>query len=298
MTAAPRVTVIMPVYNGAASIGRALATVLVQSFGDFELIVVDDASTDDLAGALAAYPDPRVRLLRHAVNQGAAAARNNALRLAQGAYVAFIDADDEWLPEKLERQVARLDASPPEAGLSITGYYLVRDRLGRREARPLGDEADWYMRLLAGCTVSFGSCALVRRSLFDEIGGFDETMRRLEDWDWLLRYTVAHSVANIAEPLAIIHTGLGWPGVEVVRHATEQIWDRHATSAAEHSKAARRLLLSTIFYERASALYHHRRPVAAVWLALRSALLFPLRGVGFYRHLLRRGGDILRWRFG
>ena len=232
MTAAPRVSVIMPVYNGATSIGRALATVFAQTFTDFELIVADDASTDDLAGALAAYPDPRVRLLRHAVNQGAAAARNNALRLARGAYVAFLDDDDEWLPEKLERQVARLDASPPEVGVSITGYYLLRDRLGRREARPLGDEADWYMRLLAGCTVSFGSCALVRRSLFDEIGGFDETMRRLEDWDWLLRYTAPPRVPNVAGPLAITHSGLGWPGVGVAPHAPEKIWDRHGTGAA------------------------------------------------------------------
>jgi teichuronic acid biosynthesis glycosyltransferase TuaG len=86
------------------------------------------------------------------------------VREAHGAYVAFIDCDDEWLPNKLERQVASLEANPPEVAISITGYYLLRDRLGRLEARPLADERDRYMRLLAGCNVSFGSCALVRRA--------------------------------------------------------------------------------------------------------------------------------------
>jgi glycosyltransferase involved in cell wall biosynthesis len=298
VTGEPRVTVVMPVFNGAALIDRALPTVLGQSFRDFELIVVDDCSTDDLAGALARYPDPRIRLVRHEVNRGVGSGRNTGVREARGAYVAFVDCDDEWLPTKLERQLGCLEASPPDIAVSITGYYLMRDRLGRREARPLNDEPDWYMRLLAGCNVSFGSCALVRRTLFDEIGPFDEAIRRLEDWDWLLRYTATRPIANVAEPLAIIHTGMAWPSVDAVSRATQQVWERHEKPVTAHSDAARRLLLSTIRYERAAALYHHRRPLAAIWSALRAALVYPARRRGFYRHLLRRTGDILHWRFG
>lgn len=298
MTSTPVITVVMPVYNRADVIGRALQSVLSQSYGDFELIVVDDGSTDDLAVALRRFPDPRVKVLRHEVNRGAAAARNSGLRAARGTYIAFIDSDDEWLPEKLERQLARLEASRGEIGVSITGYYLLRDRLGRREVRPLADEEDWYRRLLAGCTVSFGSCGLMRRAIFDEIGALDETMPRFEDWDWLLRYTATRPIANVVEPLSVIHTGIGWPSAAVVSEACRQIRERHEHAAAKRSAAARRLLLSTVCYEQAAALYHHRRPLAALWPAFHSVLLSPLRGAAFYRHLLRRGGDILRWRFG
>lgn len=298
MNARLRISVVMPVYNGAALIGRALSTVFAQDFQDLEILVVDDASTDDLASAVARFADLRLRLLRQDSNTGAAGARNRGIREARGELIAFLDSDDEWLPGKLARQLAQLETAAPECGLSLTGYELLRDRLGRREARPLPAERDWYFRLLAGCTVSLGSCALLRRSLFDEIGLFDESMRRLYDWDWLLRYAATRPIATIEEPLAVIHTGTSWPSVEAVERATRQIWERHEKTASTRSPAARRLLLSTLCYERAAALYHHQRPLKALWPALRSLLLYPSRGLGFYRHLLRRGGDALRWRFG
>ena len=293
MATTPRISVIMPVFNGAAFVARALSSVFAQTISDFELIVVDDASTDDLAAALAPFEDARLRLIRHPVNKGAAASRNTALEETRGDTVAFIDADDEWLPDKLERQLALLDASPREVAVSITGYYLVRDRLGRREQRRLPACDDWYMRLLSGCTVSFGSCALVRRQAFTEIGGFDINMRRLEDWDWLLRYTAKYPIANLEEPLAIVHSGLGWPTIEAVERATQQILERHEKNALARSAQAQRLLLSTVYYERAAALYHHRRVLTSIPPALRSHVLYPKRNRDFYRHLLRRGGDVL-----
>lgn len=298
MTSRPRVSVIMPVYNGAALVGRALRTVFNQTFADFEVIVVDDCSTDDLDKALAPFADPRLQCLRHDTNKGASAARNTAIQQAQGKYIAFIDYDDEWLPTKLEVQLERIAARSSDRPVSITGYYLVRDRLGRREARPLPDEADWYMRLLAGCNVSPGSCMLVHRAVFDDIGLFDEKMRRLEDWDWLLRYTATKPIANVPEPLAIIHTGITWPSAEAVAQALEQIRVRHEKRAAGHSAAAQRLLLATMRYEYAAAFYHHGRPLAAAWSVLRGLMIYPERGGAFYRHLLRRGRDAVLRRAG
>ena len=298
MNATPRISVVMPVYNRAGLVERALRSVLAQSFADFELIVVDDGSTDALAQALERFRGPRLRLVRHERNQGIAAARNTGVQEARSACVAFIDSDDEWLPEMLGRLHARLEVGLPERSLALSGFYLERDRLGRREARPLPEAADWYLRLLAGCNVSLGSCALISRSTFDEIGPFDQQMRRFEDWDWLLRYTSRRPIASIEEPLAVIHSGGGWPSAEEVERAARQVWERHGAAAARHSSAARRLLLSTLCYERAAALHRARRPAAALSPLFRSILIHPWRGLGFYRHLLRRAADLSRGRFG
>lgn len=298
MTDCPRVSVVVPVYNRAELLGRAIRSVFAQTFSDFELIVVDDGSTDNLARALEQCRDPRRRLLRHDRNRGVAAARNSGVHDARGAYVAFLDSDDEWLPEMLARQHARLEASRPERSLALTGFYLARDQLGRCEARPLQDSADWYLRLLAGCNVSLGSCALIRRATFDEIGLFDEGMRRFEDWDWLLRYTLKYSIVSIEEPLALIHSGTGWPSVKVVECAIQEMWKRHGAAAAQRSAAARRLFLSTLCYERAVALQRARQPLMALAPLLRSILIYPARDIGFYRHLLCRAVDISRGRLG
>jgi glycosyltransferase involved in cell wall biosynthesis len=298
MSAAPQISVIMPVYNGAAVIARALTTAFAQTLADYEVIVVDDGSTDGLEAALRPFGAPSLRLLRQARNRGAAAARNAGIRAARADYIAFLDCDDEWLPEKLARQYAALHACPPEIMVSITGYYLVRDRFARREIRPLPPERDWYWRLLGGCNLNVGSGLMVRKRAFEDVGYYAEDMRRLEDWDWLLRYAAKYTIATVEDPLAVYHSGLTWPSAETVAGACQQIWDRHGAVAAARSPAAARLLRSTIVYERAAALYHQRQPFGALLAAAESALIYPPRGLGFYRHLLYRGKDLLRWRFG
>jgi glycosyltransferase involved in cell wall biosynthesis len=290
MSNAPRISVVIPVFNRARSLERAVRSVLNQSYGDFELVVVDDGSTDELDAVLARFPDARLRVVRHARNLGAAAARNSGVRASRGAFIAFLDSDDEWLPLKLERQSASLEARGD--GVALCGYALVREGEGRPEERPLDEASDWYLRILAACNVSFGSCALVRRGAFEEFGYLDETMRRLEDWDWLLRYAARRNIATLSEPLSIVHAGAGWPSPEIVDAATAQIWERHSQAAAARSPAARRLLRSTVWYERAVARYHHGRGFAALWFLGRSIAAFPERGLGFYRNLARRGGAV------
>ncbi|HYB10543.1 MAG TPA: glycosyltransferase family 2 protein [Alphaproteobacteria bacterium] len=298
MTGEPRVSVVMPVYNRAALVANSLESVLRQDFKNFEIVLVDDGSTDDLGRSLAPYSGGPLRLIRQEANKGSAAARNRGIRESGGAYIAFLDSDDEWLPGKLTRQVARLDASPRDVAVSITGYILERDRLGRQEIRPLASQRDWHRYLLGGCTVSMGSCALMRRAIFDEVGFFDEAMRRLYDWDWLLRYTRSHAIANLEEPLAIVHTGAGWPSVEAVDRSTRQMRERHERAIAARSSRERRLFLSSLDYERAVALYHSRRVPQALWPALRAIVRYPGRGDAFYRRLLSRVGDVVLGRRG
>jgi GT2 family glycosyltransferase len=296
--ASPLISVIIPVYNGADVIRRALTTVFVQTLSDFEVTVVDDGSTDDLVAALAGFNDRRLTVIRQDANAGASAARNRGIRQAKGEYVAFLDCDDEWLPEKLARQYDALRSCPPNVSVCLAGYYLFRDRLKRREERRLAPERDWFWRLLGGCNLNVGSGLMVRRRVFDEIGYYDETMRRLEDWDWLLRYTANAPIEIVKEPLAIYHSGLRWPSEETVTDACAQIWRHHGAKAAAHSPSAARLLRSTIAYERAAALYHHGHPVKAAAAVVRALMYFPQRGLTFYEHLLRRGWDLVRRRFG
>ena len=121
----PVVSVIIPTYNRAHLIGRAIRSVLDQTYQDWELIVVDDASTDDIPGIVKGFTDGRVKYIRHDENKGAAAARNTGIQAARGAYIAFLDSDDEWLPEKLERQVQAFESSDAQVGVIYTGTIAV-----------------------------------------------------------------------------------------------------------------------------------------------------------------------------
>ena len=124
---APTVSVIVPTYNREHMIGRALESVLAQEFTDFELIVVDDASTDNTEAVVRASGDSRIRYIREPANGGPNAARNRGMREARGEFLAFLDSDDEWLPGKLGRQVARFSELPDRVGAVYTGVETIDD---------------------------------------------------------------------------------------------------------------------------------------------------------------------------
>src|SRR5436190_11436655 len=117
----PTVSVVIPVFNRAVAVRRAIDSVLAQTFQDFEIIVVDDGSTDDTAESVSSFQDPRITLIRHDRKRGGSAARNTGIRSSSGAYVAFLDSDDEWLPAKLERQLEVFGRSDDELALVYAG---------------------------------------------------------------------------------------------------------------------------------------------------------------------------------
>lgn len=186
----PRVSIIIPCFNGASYLGQAIGSVLDQSFQDWELIVVDDGSTDGSRAVAAAFSDSRIRYT-YQPNRGLAAARNAGLSLTGGELVTFLDADDLFLPDKLARQVGELSAAP-EIGL-VAGGHLEIDETGKvlNQVRSwqLGHTlslSDW----LFGCAFAVHS-VMVRRSWLRAVGSFDATLRRLEDWDLWLRLALA-----------------------------------------------------------------------------------------------------------
>ncbi|HET60372.1 MAG TPA: glycosyltransferase, partial [Chloroflexi bacterium] len=198
----PAVTVIIPNYNNAAVIRRAIDSVLAQNFTDFELLVLDDASTDESVEVVRGYEDPRLRLLVNEENVGVAGVWNRAVREARGAWVALLDSDDSWEPDKLVRQMAFLNEHPNLAGCTC-GYRHVRLD-GIQIVMPR--EKDTRTRqVLFHNILHIGTTLVVRREVFEEIGWFDETLRRGQDTDLLLRLLEKEQLAVVPEALASVY---------------------------------------------------------------------------------------------
>ncbi|HKN14067.1 MAG TPA: glycosyltransferase [Candidatus Binatus sp.] len=191
----PRVSIIIPVYNGAATIERALKSVFDQTFTDYEVVVVDDGSTDDTPAVLAKYGD-KLRVVRQA-NRGLPAARNAAIAASRGELLALIDHDDEWLPQKLEFAVAAMRADPGAALLysdmivvNEAGEEFRRSQIGSDTAHaPTMDE------MLARIWPITPSTVVMRRDAFDRAGGFCEQLISAEDIHfWLLMREQGHFI--------------------------------------------------------------------------------------------------------
>lgn len=201
---APLVSVIIPTYNRAQMVARAIDSVLAQDFTDFELIVVDDGSSDDTARIFDRYGD-RLIFLRQS-NSGVSAARNRGIRAASGQLITFLDSDDLWLPEKLSHQVSFFD-DHPEALIHQTEEIWIRN--GRRvnpKKRHRKLSGDIFVSSLELCLVS-PSAVMMRKALFDEIGLFDENLPACEDYDLWLRVSCRHPVYLTDTALIIKHGG-------------------------------------------------------------------------------------------
>ena len=200
----PAVSVILPTYNRSRLLERAVRSVLAQSYGGLELIVVDDASTDDTAAVLATITDSRLRLLSHRENQGASAARNAGIKAARGEFVAFQDSDDVWMPDKLQKQMAVFRDS--DIGMGVVYHGLFRlDGTEARYSPPAGiarKEGDLALQILPKSFVTT-TTLLVRRRLLVEVGLFDENLPRFQDWELVMRLARACRFRFLDEPLTI-----------------------------------------------------------------------------------------------
>jgi glycosyltransferase involved in cell wall biosynthesis len=182
MTAAaarPLVSVVVPLHNGGATIARTLSSISRQTWREIEVVVVDDGSTDDGPDKVraAAARDPRIRLVRQE-NGGVAAARNFGAAAAAGGFLAFVDADDLWAPEKIELQMQALLAGGRTVGLAYTWAALIdaEDRIYSLEHRPLAE--GWVLQdLCRANVVGNGSSPLIRREAFESVGGYDPSLR-------------------------------------------------------------------------------------------------------------------------
>jgi glycosyltransferase involved in cell wall biosynthesis len=195
----PEVSVVIPAYNAAAYLAGAVDSVLAQTFGDRELVVVDDGSTDATPQVLEGYGSS-VRVVRQA-NQGVAAARNRGLRESRGRWVAFLDADDQWAPDKLARQVEALRGQPGH-GACATRFTVVDEGKGPVEVRGArSGEATLEALLLNGNVVGTPSTVISERTLLEACGGFDPALSQCADWDLWIRVALRTAFVCLEEPL-------------------------------------------------------------------------------------------------
>ncbi|QQS47673.1 MAG: glycosyltransferase family 2 protein [Acidobacteriota bacterium] len=203
----PKISVILPAYNAEKYISEAIESVLNQTWPNLELIVVDDGSTDGTAGIVRSFGD-QVRYLYQS-NARQAAARNNGIKHSAGEYLAFIDADDTWMPEKLERQMG-LHQSMPGLGMIYCSINEI-DRQGRhmRTVPALLRGSVMQEILLGRGGFAGGSTMLVPRSVIEEVGLFDEMLPPVEDTDIIWRIAAIRPIDFIEDPLASyrIHSG-------------------------------------------------------------------------------------------
>jgi glycosyltransferase involved in cell wall biosynthesis len=202
----PAVSVILPTLDRLAFLRRAIGSALAQTYGDLEVVVVVDGPSPELEAEVGAYPDPRVRLVRRAETGGVAAARNTGLEVARGRYVGFLDDDDLWLPEKLERQVPLLDAGADvvhSLAYVADGEGNVYERPSERGFRLFREVAAAgypYPWLLRRSSYQIGTF-LVRSECVAAVGGFDPDLPAVDDLDLVHRLWRRYRLTLVDEPL-------------------------------------------------------------------------------------------------
>jgi len=196
----PKVSVIIPTYNRARSVSSAIQSVLDQTFEDFEIIVVDDGSTDNTKEVIKSFKDKKIHYLRHIKNKGSQAARNTGIKHSKGKFIAFLDDDDMWLPQKLERQLTIIE-DKPDIGVIYTGFVFISDGKVYYVYTP-SLRGNIYYDVLKK-TVAATSTVLLRRECFNKVGFFDEHLPRYEDWDLWIRLAKHFKFDFIKEPLVL-----------------------------------------------------------------------------------------------
>jgi glycosyltransferase involved in cell wall biosynthesis len=198
------VSIVIPTYNRAAEVQRAIQSVRAQTFTDYELIVVDDGSTDGTEKVLSALQCP-LKYIRQE-NRGVSVARNRGIAESTSPLIAFLDSDDAWLPEKLARQTASWDPDDPHFVIHTDEIWLRNGARVNQRSKHRKQGGRFFERALERCLIS-PSSVLISRTLLDETGWFDEDLPAAEDYDLWLRMTAFHTVTYIDEALVVKHGG-------------------------------------------------------------------------------------------
>lgn len=199
----PKVSVIIPCYNAMKFLPKTVNSVLEQTYQNFEIIIVNDGSTDNIEQWVSTLEDQRVHLVSQ-VNQGQSAARNTGIKHSSGEYIAFLDSDDLWNPQKIEKQVYLLDANP-QVGLVYSWVSLIDEW-----EQPLGkvwetcEEGNVWSKLIEGNIIACGSVPMIRSSCIDVIGLFQKFSFACEDWDFWLRIA-AHYPFKVVKQILVYY---------------------------------------------------------------------------------------------
>lgn len=252
-------SVIIPCFNRPNDLARAIESVLAQSYQDFEVVVGDDASTDDLRPVVERAADDRIQIARREDNAGIGGGRNVAVAVAAGELFAFLDSDDEWLPNMLETQVAELDRDPDIA--AVCTAFEMSYASGRRSIRTPPPDLDVVERVVRGVDLSAGSTMMVRADAWRAVGPWTEDIRRYEDYDWFLRFGRQFRLRVVPEVCCRIYANDRAPlNLEEAAPAVEWLLSRHEEWLRERNPALARAFHATLEQELAWVGWRSRSP--------------------------------------
>jgi glycosyltransferase involved in cell wall biosynthesis len=199
----PEVSVIIPTYNRSKSIGKTIKSVLNQNYTDFEIIIVDDNSSDNTENVIKSYSNNYscIQYIKHNENKGAPAARNTGIENSKGKYIALLDDDDEWFPDKLTKQVQMIKQLPDDVGLVYCGNEDVDENSNEISIKCSQKRGDVFYLLLEKNFIG-SPTNLIRKECFDKIGFCDVNLKSCQDWDLWLRISKHYKVDYIPEILA------------------------------------------------------------------------------------------------
>ena len=278
----PVVSIVIPTFRRPAFLERAIASVLDQTFVAWELVVVDDngrgtpdqQATEAFMGRYAV--DSRIAYMAHSSNKGGSAARNTGVRSTSGEFVAFLDDDDEWLPEKLERQMAAFETAGERVGLVYTGAKVVEAGggaagAGRTYLEVPSARRDVFARLLGHNVVGTTSSILCRRGVLTDAGLFDETLGASQDYDLYLRLARMCDFEYVSDPLVIRHKHAEariTKDLDTKIAASARILDKYAEAFASEPVARSKYLFT---HGRLQVWAGHRRDaIATFWRSFRA----------------------------
>lgn len=293
-----KVSVVIPTYNRSDVVLNAVESVLAQTYQNIEVCIVDDGSSDNIPAVLAQVTDPRVRVITHEVNRGACAALNTGINATNGQFIAFLDTDDVWLPNKIAKQVLRIQEDPDENAVAVgCGWELMNGRPGRIPGRGVAS----YHDVLKGAPGSGGPTLLVRRLEDQPLWNLD--LPSMQDRVFLIEYAKRGSVVFVPEVLLRVGRGrsdhitkpratmLAYEGILDIFSADFEEWpDLRSHYLIRAAREA--LIIRNI--QRAVGHFSSARAVGSVgvweWLEFLLGLFFGYRGLAVYTRLRGRHG--------
>jgi len=281
---APAVSVIIPTYNRAHLVGRAIRSVLNQTYQDFEIIVVDDGSTDNTEEVVKSFNDPRIRYIRHEKNRGGSAARNTGIRAARGEYIAFLDSDDEWLPTKLEKQIELLETAPA-IGAVYSGYVVIQEGRPLELYRPKR-AGNLYPDLLIYNFTGPCSTYVIRRECLKAVGYFDVNLPSHQDYDLWIRISKRYSIGYVPDILVRWHRHFGESiGGNVVSQleGLQRLIEKYKEETASQPWRIRWKFFSFKHYEKGCLLAELGHLRMARYELVLAILFYPLRLVYYWK---------------
>lgn len=217
----PLISVIVPVYNDEVTIQDTIESVLNQSFQDFELIIINDGSTDATLEVIKSIQDSRIKVSSY-LNAGVSKARNRGISQAVGQYISFIDADDLWTADKLEAQFKTLQVNPQAAVAYSWTDYIDESGQFLRQGCHFTFNGDVYTRLLLSDFIGSGSNPLIRTQTLEEVGGFNPLLTHAEDWDLWLRLAACYEFVAVPYPQILYRISLN--------SASANVWEMEKSS--------------------------------------------------------------------